>query len=146
MRLLLILSVLASAANAETIRFAVVVGNNAGRGSLPPLRYAEGDAGKFARVLLELGDVSPERMQLLQGKPVKDLELALQRLREQIDVVKRTPENRAVVLFYFSGHSDGEGLEIGNEVLPYTRLKGILAGTGDVRVVVVDACRSGAGY
>ena len=146
MRLLLILSLLATVASAETIRFAVVVGNNAGRGSLPPLRYAEGDAGKFARVLLELGDVSPERLQLLQGKPVKDLELALQRVREQVDEAKRTPENRAVVLFYFSGHSDGEGLEIGNEVLPYTRLKGILAGTGDVRVVVVDACRSGAGY
>lgn len=147
MRLLLaVLISFATLGRAETIRFAVVVGNNAGRGALPPLRYAESDAGKFARVLLELGDVSPERLQLLQGKPVKDLELALQRLRQQIDVVKGTPENRAVVVFYFSGHSDGEGLELGNEVLPYTRLKGILAGTGDVRVVVVDACRSGAGY
>ena len=74
--------VLASAASAETIRFAVVVGNNAGRGSLPPLRYAEGDAGKFARVLLELGDVGSEHLQLLQGRQVKDLEQALQRVRE----------------------------------------------------------------
>ncbi|MDP3156874.1 MAG: caspase family protein [Archangium sp.] len=146
MRLLLLLIIAAASVRAETIRFAVVVGNNAGRGALPPLRYAEGDAGKFARVLLELGDVSAERMQLLQGRQVKDLEQALLRVREQIDAVKRTPENRAVLLFYFSGHSDGEGLELGNEVLPYSRLKGILAGTGDVRVVVVDACRSGAGY
>jgi hypothetical protein len=146
MRFLLLLSLLATTATAETVRFAVVVGNNAGRGSLPPLRYAEGDAGKFARVLLELGDVGPEHLQLLQGREVKDLERALQRVREQIDAVKRTPENRAVLLFYFSGHSDGEGLELGNEILPYTRLKGILAGTGDVRVVVVDACRSGAGF
>lgn len=146
MRLLLLLSLLATSAYAETIRFAVVVGNNAGRGSLPPLRYAEGDAGKFARVLLELGDVSPEHLQLLQGREVKDLEAALQRAREQIDAVKKVPENRAVLLFYFSGHSDGDGLELGNEVLPYSRLKGIIAGTGDVRVVVVDACRSGAGF
>lgn len=146
MRLALILIMLALSARAETIRFAVVVGNNAGRGALPPLRYAEGDAGKFARVLLELGDVSPEHLQLLQGRQVKDLEQALQRVREQINLAKSTPENRAVLLFYFSGHSDGEGLELGNEVLPYTRLKGILAGAGDVRVVVVDACRSGAGF
>lgn len=146
MRFLLILIILASTARAETIRFAVVVGNNAGRGALPPLRYAESDAGKFARVLLELGDVSAEHLQLLQGRAVKDLEQALTRVREQVDAVKRTPEHRAVLLFYFSGHSDGEGLELGGEVLPYSRLKAIIAGVGDVRVVVVDACRSGAGF
>jgi hypothetical protein len=56
------------------------------------------------------------------------------------------PENRTVLFFYFSGHSDGEGLELGNEVLLFSRLKSILGGVGDVRVVVVDACRSGAGF
>ncbi|MFZ5443895.1 MAG: caspase family protein [Myxococcota bacterium] len=142
----LLLISLAVSAHAETLRFALVVGNNAGSGSLPPLRYAESDAGKFARVLLELGDVAPERLQLLQGRPMKDLEQALQRVREQADAVRRTPENRAVVLFYFSGHSDGEGIELGNEVLPYTRLKSLLAGAGDVRVIVIDACRAGAGF
>lgn len=133
-------------ARAETVRFAVVVGNNAGAGNLPPLRYAESDAGKFARVLLELGDVQAERLQLLQGRPVKELEQALLRVREQVEQVRRAPENRAVVLFYFSGHSDGEGLELSGELLLYTRLKALMAGVGDVRVVVVDACRSGAGF
>ncbi len=143
---LVVLIMVAASTQAETIRFAVVVGNNAGRGALPPLRYAEADAGKFARVLLELGDVSAEHLQLLQGRPVKDLEQALQRVREQIDLARRVPENRAVLFFYYSGHSDGEGLELGNEVLLYSRLKSIIAGVGDVRVVVVDACRSGAGF
>lgn len=145
-RLALLLSLLPALASAETVRFALVVGNNAGTGSLPPLRYAESDAGKFARVLLELGDVTPERLVLLQGRPMKEVEAALQKLREQIDATKRVPENRAVLVFYFSGHSDGEGLEVGNEVLPYSRLKSLVAGVGDVRVVVVDACRSGAGF
>lgn len=143
---LLLLLLLPSSAWAETIRFAVVVGNNAGRGDLPPLRYAETDAGKFARVLLELGDVTPEHLHLLQGKTVKDLEEALARGRGEIDAAKRLPENRAVVIFYFSGHSDGEGLELSKEVLFYSRLKSILAGVGDVRLVVVDACKSGAGF
>jgi hypothetical protein len=143
---LLFTLLLASLARGETVRLAVVVGNNAGAGNLPPLRYAETDAGKFARVLLELGDVTAERLQLLQGKSAKDLEAALQRLRAQADGLKASPENRVVVLFYFSGHSDGEGLELGNDVLPFTRLKSILSGVGDVRVVVVDACKSGAGF
>jgi Caspase domain len=144
--LALALMVFASAASAETVRFAVVVGNNAGSGNLPPLRYAESDAGKFARVLLELGDVSPERLQLLQGRSVKELEAALAKVRADIELVKRTPENRAVLVFYFSGHSDGEGIELSNEVLLYSRLKSIIANVGDVRLVVVDACRSGAGF
>ena len=38
----LLLSTLASG---ETHRFALVVGNNAGRPELPALRYAENDAG-----------------------------------------------------------------------------------------------------
>ena len=37
---------------AETRRVAIVVGNNAG-GEAAPLRYAENDAGKFARVMVE---------------------------------------------------------------------------------------------
>lgn len=145
-RLALFLMLLPALASAETVRFALVVGNNAGTGNLPPLRYAESDAGKFARVLLELGDVTPERLVLLQGRPMKEVEAALQKLREQVEATKRVPENRAVLVFYFSGHSDGEGLEVGNEVLPYSRLKSLVANVGDVRVVVVDACRSGAGF
>ncbi len=133
-------------ARAETVRLAVVVGHNAGSGNLPPLRYAESDAGKFARVLLELGDVKPEHLQLLQGRPITELELALKRARELADGLHRSPENRVVLIFYFSGHSDGEGLELGNDVLLFSRLKSILAGVGDLRVTVVDACRSGAGF
>jgi len=133
-------------ARAETVRLAVVVGHNAGSGNLPPLRYAESDAGKFARVMLELGDVKPEHLQLLQGRPIAELEQALKRVRELADGLHRSPENRVVLIFYFSGHSDGEGLELGNEVLLFSRLKSILAGVGDLRVTVVDACRSGAGF
>ena len=64
---LVLLIMVAASVQAETFRFAVVVGNNAGRSALPPLRYAEADAGKFARVLLELGDVRPKTVGHLYG-------------------------------------------------------------------------------
>lgn len=146
MRTAFLILLLSAFARAETVRFAVVVGNNAGRGQLPPLRYAETDAGKFARVLLELGDVAPGHLHLLQGRAVRDVENALQNVRQEIELVNQSPDNRAVVLFYFSGHSDGEAIELGNEMLSYSRLKSILANVGDVRVVVIDACKSGAGF
>lgn len=134
-------------AGAETTRLAIVVGSNAGRGDLPPLRYAESDAGKMARVLAELGDVSPDNLMLLQGQRVAALEQAIAQMHARAAALKSSPEARTVLLFYFSGHSDGEGIELGQEELSYSRLKALLVGVGtDVRVIVIDACRSGAGF
>ncbi|MGC4117345.1 MAG: caspase family protein [Myxococcales bacterium] len=143
---LLGLLVLPSApAYAETRRLAVVVGNNAGTGELPPLRYAEADAGKVARVLVELGQVAPEDLYLLQGRPVRDLEQALSLLTARVAEVQRSPDARVVLVFFFSGHSDGEGLELGRERLLFPQLKSLLTATGaEVRIAFIDACRSGA--
>ncbi|MBI3182719.1 MAG: caspase family protein [Myxococcales bacterium] len=135
----------ASPALAESRRIAVVAGNNAGSGELPPLRYAENDAGKMARVLVELGEVAEEDVRLLQGRGVSELEKSFAEARERVAALERSPDTRTVLLFYFSGHSDGEAIEMGREKLPYGRLKALLAGTGaDVRVAIVDACKSGA--
>lgn len=143
---LLALLFIATTASAETRRIAIIVGNNAGTGEMPPLRYAESDAGKMARVLVELGDVQREDVMLLQGQKVGSVERAINEARQRVGFLKSSPDTRTVVYFYFSGHSDGEAIELGNEKLPYARLKALLAGTGaDVRLVVVDACRSGAG-
>ncbi len=134
-------------AHAETRRLAIIVGNNAGSGDMPPLRYAESDAGKMARVLVELGDVQPDDVMLLQGQKVASVERAITEARDRVAMFKRSPDVRSVVYFYFSGHSDGEAIELGNEKLAYARLKALLSGTGaDVRLVVVDACRSGGGF
>jgi hypothetical protein len=49
------------------------------------------------------------------------------------------------VLFYFSGHSDGEALELGFDRLTFSELRRWLASSGaDVRVALVDSCKSGA--
>ncbi len=146
-RTLLFLScLLAAAASAETKRVAIVVGNNAGNGDLPPLRYAESDAGKMARMLVEIGDVSADDVLLLQGRPMAELERALSDAKERVQHYGRSPDVRTIMVFYFSGHSDGEGLEMGQEKLAFNRLKAMLAGIGaEVRVAIVDACRSGAG-
>ncbi len=145
--LALLVLMLALPAGADSRRIAIVVGNNAGAKDLPPLRYAESDAGKFARVMVELGDVSPDDILLLQGRKVSDLERAIADARERVQAFKHMPDTRTVLVFYFSGHSDGESIELGGEKLPYARLKALLTGTGaDLRVAIVDACRSGGGF
>lgn len=135
---------LSGLAEAGTTRLALVVGANAGRGELAPLRYAETDAGKVARLLGELGEVAQDDLILLQGLGAPAVEAALKRLAARVEKAHENPDERVVLIFFFSGHSDGEGLELGEAVLPFPRLKALLAGTkADLRLVIVDACRSG---
>jgi hypothetical protein len=49
-----------------------------------------------------------------------------------------------VLLVYFSGHSDGRVMELGREQLEHGQLMQWIAAVGaDLRVIIVDACRSG---
>src|SRR5687767_5896089 len=97
-----VLSLLVAAlpASAESRRLALVVGNNAGGPAMPPLRYAESDAGKMARVLIELGDVGIDDVMLLQGRKVGDLERAITDAKDRVAMFKRSPETRTVLIFY----------------------------------------------
>lgn len=141
----LVLAAMTGVATAGTYRIAIVVGNNAGNGDRPPLHYAETDAAKFADVLEELGGVAPSDLTLLQGKGLAALDAAFARAKQRIAALHADPSNRVIALFYFSGHSDGEALELGRDRLAFSELRAWLATAGaDVRVALVDSCKSGA--
>jgi hypothetical protein len=129
----------------ETRRVAVVVGNNAGSGARPPLRYAETDASKFASVLLELGGIESSNLMLLQGQTPQQLNQALAVAREKVRTWHQDPGTRVILIFFFSGHSDGEVLELGKETLAFSAARRSLTESGaDVRLAIIDSCRSGA--
>lgn len=111
----------AATAFADTRRVAVVIGNNAGSGAQPPLRYAETDAGKMARVLTELGGVRTADLFLLQGRSIAALKQTLTLARQRVAAYQADPANRVILVFYFSGHSDGEALEVVTELTADSR-------------------------
>nr|WP_281404390.1 caspase family protein [Pyxidicoccus fallax] len=132
-------------AQAEIRRLAILVGHNVGGGARPPLRYAEADAAKLASVLSELGDVASRDIVMLQGQDLPTVRAALADVARRVAALRATPNTRVVLLFYFSGHSDGVALELGTERLPYAALREWLDSTkADVRLAIVDSCRSGA--
>ena len=136
---------LAPAAQADTRRLALVVGNDVGNPGVKPLRYAQSDAAKFARVLSELGGVQADDLMLLQGQGAREVDRALELLTARVSELHRLPLTRVVLIFYFSGHSDGTALELGRDRLAFGDLKRALAATGaEVRIAIVDACQSGA--
>jgi hypothetical protein len=128
----------------EPWRMAVVVGNNSGSGARPPLRYAEDDAVKVGQVLVELGGFAAGDVHVLTGQPLSRILAALAELQRRIGE-GHAQGRRAVVLFYFSGHSDGQGLEVGGESWPFADVRSALGGLGaEIRLAIVDSCRSGA--
>jgi hypothetical protein len=146
MRWLVFVIALASThAYAETRRMAIVLGNNVGNDTRASLHYAELDATKLSQALLDLGGVEPADLHLLHGTTLAEVSAVFARATKQVAAWRAVPDTRVVLLFYYSGHSDGEALELGADRLGFVQLRRWLADTGaDVRVVIVDSCKSGA--
>jgi len=135
---------LQAAEGVEIRRFAIIVGSNAGGAENGDLRYAASDAHAFSSVLLSFGGLAEEDQQLLTNPGRAMLASAFDSMRLRLEAARRA-EARTEFIFYYSGHSDDEGLLLGGERFGYEDLRTrILAMAGDVRLVVLDSCSSGA--
>ncbi|BDG03389.1 caspase family protein [Anaeromyxobacter oryzae] len=136
-------ALLAPAPAAGAARFAVVAGNDRGDTGRPKLWYAQKDADRFERALVELGDFDAANVVLLQGKGPGELEAAVRALEPRIALAKAAGE-RTLLVVYYSGHAGAGGLEMGAEKLPFDALRALVSGSpADAKVAIVDACEAG---
>ncbi len=130
----------APAARADTWRHALIVGANDGGSGLEPLKYAEQDARRFSDLVVELGGFGAEDVTVLYA-PGRDLLLAA--LAEHARVAADHPDD--LFILFYSGHADARGLRLRDEVVRFEELKEVLRSIrAEVRVGILDACRSGA--
>jgi hypothetical protein len=123
--------------SASTNRVAIVVGNNVGLVDEEILRYAEDDAEKIRRSLIDLAGYAQDDVHLLQGARADDLRTLLGRLS--------TVSSTTTLFFYYSGHGDDTNLHLRGTRLPLREIRMALdAIASDVQIVLVDSCRSGA--
>jgi hypothetical protein len=133
----------AAPSRADTARYAVVIGNDQGAADEPPLHYAESDAQRVAALLGEVGGVPGENLIVLRGRTADDVRRALLAVNERIRTAR--PGAGSVLLVYYSGHGDADALHLGNTLLPLGEIGSIVRGSpATARVLIVDACRSGA--
>jgi hypothetical protein len=133
----------AGAAEAATRRFALVVGANDGGPERAVLRYAGTDAVAMAKVLVELGGVAETDRVLLLDPDRRTLEASFASLDGRLAGARGA--GRVELIFYYSGHSDEEGLLLRGEHFRYAELRRRLAAAAaDVRVAILDSCASGA--
>jgi hypothetical protein len=125
-------------------RFAFVAGSNDGGESLGKLKYAESDARSFATVLQDLGGVRPQDLVLVSSPTLPRFQDALQRVRQMVASPRELDERRELV-FYYSGHSDDDGLILGRDRVTWEDLrKQINDIPADVKIAILDSCSSGS--
>ena len=140
----LFLSIFAAPPPAEASRFALVAGSNRGGDPAKTLRFAERDAERFASVLTELGGFKPMDVHVLKSPTKTGFLDALQDMGRRIREHSTQGSVNDLALIYFSGHSDGVNLELGEERLPFATLKASLEALGaEVKILIMDSCQSG---
>jgi len=124
-------------------RFAVVVGTNHGATGQPALWFAERDAERFARTLVELGDFDEADVVLLRGASPARVREALATTEGRVAAARARGEH-PLLLFYFSGHADAQGMELGPERISFAELRQLVStSSAEARVAIVDACEAG---
>ncbi len=125
-----------------TTRFALVVGHNTGDAYERPLRWAEADAARVHRALVEIGGITAERAKLLASPDRRAVDRALSELQGRIAETRDRGE-RSILIFYFSGHADRHALHLAAESLAVNALEARLRRAGaTATVAIVDACRN----
>jgi hypothetical protein len=134
-----------AAALAHVERFAVIIGNNQGASSDTALLYAESDAARVQDVLRDLGGFTPANMVLLRSEDVDTVRATLIAINERVRDAMSMPDTQVVLFVYYSGHADSERLHLGPTGFPIAELAQLVRGSAaSFRLVVLDACRSGA--
>jgi Caspase domain len=124
--------------------YAVIVGSNPGGPGQSRLQYAERDAQQIAALMRELGRTPADNTRLLLSPRASEVRAALAALGTTLAAHAQRGEPTQL-LFYYSGHARAEAANLGDEVLPLAELRSaLLALPATLKVVVLDACQSGA--
>ena len=128
---------LPSLTQAQTRR-ALLIGSNIAPPGLTTLKYAHEDARKLKDVLIELGGMESENIDILLDPNAETFRTAIKKLRSH-------SEDKAQLIFYYSGHADESGLRLGNETIPLSEIREFLNDpSAQVRLAILDSCESGA--
>ncbi|NVB85580.1 MAG: caspase family protein [Kofleriaceae bacterium] len=145
---LLAVALVSSSARAQTSdaveTFAIVVGSNTGGPGQTDLRYAEDDARRVGKLLVDLGGYDAQAVEVLAHPSPDELRARIAKLRDKLDAIEAAGR-RTRLFFYYSGHARATALDLGKDQMPLAELRErLLAIKTTVTVIVLDACQSGA--
>ena len=129
--------------NAQTQRYALIIGQNDGGAEVNKLQFAERDARRVAEVLRELGDFQKDNSIVLLSPDSSQLVEKLEKISQKIR--ERGEQDRSLFLLYFSGHADANSLLLGTTKFSLEKLQSMISRfPAAFRIAIFDACQSGA--
>ena len=143
--LFLLVSIGVFAAEGEaTRRLGIFIGSNNGGRDRVTLRYAISDARSVSRVFAGMGGIAAGDNIILVEPTVAEINRQLDSLGRISSQMRRNAQ-RTELVFYYSGHSDEDGILIDRERYSYRDLRDrINAVEADMKIVLIDSCSSGA--
>jgi len=140
----MIMTAFGSQSDNATRRFGIFIGSNNGGKDRVTLRYAVSDARSIANVFSQMGGIANEDSVLLVDPNIREINRRIDAMHEQVLNTLKT-NRRTEIVFYYSGHSDDEGLLLNREKYYYRDLREkINSIPSDMRIVILDSCASGA--
>ena len=131
-------------AQGATRRLAIVASQNAGGPGTPLLRYADADAFKVRDVLVQLCGFSSDSVRFLPDAGRAEFVSALVDASKRARAYTKAGDSVLLLVFY-SGHADRDGLLLGRSRLSFEELDGFVElSSAQVTLQLVDACHSGA--
>ncbi|MDR0494087.1 MAG: caspase family protein [Treponema sp.] len=128
----------------STRRFGIFIGSNNGGRDRVMLRYAVSDAKSVSRVFTGMGGIADGDNILLVEPSVREINRQLDTFGRLSSQSKQNAQ-RTELVFYYSGHSDENGILLNRERYGYRELRErINAVQTDMRIVILDSCSSGA--
>ncbi|MDR0475834.1 MAG: caspase family protein [Treponema sp.] len=136
--------VLYAADGAATRRFGIFAGSNNGGRGRTLLRYAVSDAKSMSRIFTGMGGIAGEDNVILIEPTIAEINRHIDNFG-RISAQSRQNAQRTELVFYYSGHSDEDGILLNRERYAYRELRDrINSVQSDMRIVILDSCSSGA--
>jgi hypothetical protein len=127
-----------------TKRYGLFIGANNGGQGRETLRYAVSDAKAVSKVFLDMGGIETQDAILLVEPSVREINQQIDSISQQLSVAKNSYK-RTELVFYYSGHSDEDGLLLNRERYDYKTLRDRINNLpSDMRIIILDSCSSGA--
>jgi hypothetical protein len=127
-----------------TRRLGIFIGSNNGGRDRVLLRYAVSDAKSLSKIFTSMGGIAENDNVLLVEPSIREINRWIDNTGKTAAQSKKNGQ-RTELVFYYSGHSDENGILLNRERYSYAELRGrINAIDADMKIVILDSCSSGA--